>query len=317
MHLNQLPTRDEITAAHQRIKPYVHKTPMLSSKKLNELCRAQLFFKAEHLQKTGSFKVRGANNAVLLLSNTEKAKGVATHSSGNHAQALAHAAKQQGIAAYIVMPENAPKVKVEAVKGYGGIITFCEATLEARESTLEQVVKDTGSTFIPPYNSYDIIAGQASMMKELIEEVPGMDSAIIPIGGGGLISGSILAAKYFKPGLAIIGAEPAEADDAYRSWKKGEIIPVDKPNTIADGLKTSLGSLTFPIIMEGVKEIITVHEQEIVEAMRLIFIYLKQVVEPSAAVPLAALLKNKTHFKQQKVGLVLCGGNVDLEMLPF
>jgi len=316
MHLQKVPSKSEIVAAHQRIKGLVHQTPILSSKKLNSLLGAELFFKAENLQKSGSFKIRGASNAILLNLASLK-NGVATHSSGNHAQALALAAKNQGLAAHIVMPDNAPKVKVQAVEGYGAHITFCAPTLEAREATLKKVVHKTGSAFIPPYNSYDIIAGQASMMKELVEEIDSLDAAFIPIGGGGLISGSILSTKYFSPNTRVLGSEPKEADDAYQSWKKGEFVPSSNPDTIADGLKTSLGDLTYPIVMDGVSDIITVSEQEIVDAMKLIFTYLKQVIEPSAAVPLAALIKAKANFQGMKVGLVLCGGNVDLEKLRF
>jgi threonine dehydratase len=316
MHLQEVPSKSEIIAAHQRIRNFVHFTPVLTSQKLNKLFGVKMFFKAENLQKGGSFKIRGATNAILL--NKESLKnGVATHSSGNHAQALALAAKNQGLTAHIVMPENAPKVKVQAVEGYGAHITFCQPTLEARETTLKNIVNKTGATFIPPYNSYDIIAGQATMMKELVEEIDKLDAAFIPIGGGGLISGSILSTKYFSPNTTVIGAEPEQADDAYQSLKAGSFIPSKNPDTIADGLKTSLGDLTYPIIMKGVNDIITVSEQEIVDAMKLIFTYLKQVIEPSAAVPLAALIKEKANFQKKKVGLVLCGGNVDLEKLPF
>jgi len=317
MPQHQRPTKEEIIKAEQRIEGFVHETIILTSAKLNELAGAQLFFKAEHLQKGGSFKVRGATNAVQALSKDQIKNGVATHSSGNHAQALAIAAKTRNIPAYVVMPNNAPVVKVEAVKNYGAHIIFCVPTLAARETTLNEVVREKEAVFIPPYNHMDIIAGQATMMKQFTEQVPDMAAAFIPIGGGGLISGSLLAVHYFNSDVKIYGAEPKNADDAYQSWKANKLIPANNPDTIADGLKTSLGDLTFPIIAEGVEQIITVTETEIIEAMKLIFIYLKQVVEPSAAVPLAALLKEKANFRGMKVGLILCGGNVDLKKLPF
>ncbi|MFW5760475.1 MAG: pyridoxal-phosphate dependent enzyme, partial [Cyclobacteriaceae bacterium] len=287
-------------------------TPVITSGTINEIAGCQLYFKCENLQKVGAFKMRGATNAVLSLSDEQLQKGVATHSSGNHAQALALAAKLTGTKAYIVMPENAPQVKIAAVKGYGAEITFCEPSLQARESTLEKIVADTGATFIHPYNDPFIIAGQATAALELHEEVEDLDVLIAPVGGGGLLSGTALATHYLKPECKIIAAEPEGANDAWQSFQKGEIVPSTKPNTIADGLLTSLGSLTFPIIQKHVEEIITVDDGTITCAMQLIWERMKLVVEPSGAVPLAAILHQAQKFKQLKVGIIISGGNVDL-----
>lgn len=315
--MTQKPTAQEIIDAHERILPYIHYSPVLSSESLNELSGCEIFFKCENFQKVGAFKMRGAANAVALLSEEEKKRGVATHSSGNHAQALARAAKAYGIPAYIVMPETSPQVKVAAVKGYGAEVTFCAPNLQARESTLEAVVAKTGATFIHPYNDYRVITGQATCAKELLEQTDGLDVVMAPIGGGGLMSGTLLSCHYFAPNTQVIGAEPAGADDAYRSWQAGQLIPSENPKTIADGLLTSLGDKTFPIIQSHIKDIITVTEEEIIAAMRLIYERMKIVIEPSCSVPFAALLQQKEKFKGKKVGIILTGGNVDLGKLPF
>jgi threonine dehydratase len=265
----------------------------------------------------GAFKSRGAVNAVFSLSDEEAAKGVATHSSGNHAQALARAAALRNIPAYIVMPETAPKVKVAAVMGYGGTITFCKPTLQAREDTLKQIVRETGAIEIHPYDNLTVIAGQATAAKELIEEQPNLDLILCPVGGGGFLSGTALSAHFFSPETKVIACEPAGADDAYRSFYSGEFVPSIEPKTIADGLLTSLGKYTFPIIRKFVSDVVCVEEQEIIEAMRLIFERMKIVVEPSSAVPLAALLAQKLNVAGKKVGIMISGGNVDLNQLPF
>lgn len=314
--MNKLPTSEDILQAANRIASYAHKTPVLSSGSLNRIFDASLFFKCENFQKVGAFKFRGACNAVFSLSNEKAAKGVATHSSGNHAQALALAAKLRKIPVYIVMPSNAPQVKVNAVKGYGAEITFCEPTLQAREQTLNKVVERTGAYFIHPYNDYRIIAGQATAALEVLEEITDLDIIIAPVGGGGLLSGTALAAHYFKESVKVIGAEPAGADDAYRSLQENHVIPATDPNTIADGLLTSLGDKTFPIIRDYVDEIITVQERSIAMAMKHLWERMKVVVEPSAAVPLALLLESGVKFNGQRIGIILSGGNVDLNKLP-
>jgi threonine dehydratase len=275
------------------------------------MVRARLFFKCENFQKTGAFKFRGACNAVFLLSEEEASRGVVTHSSGNFAAALALAASKRGITARIVMPSNAPAVKVAAVKGYGGIITFCEPTLASRESMAAKVIEETGATFIHPYNDHRIIAGQGTAALELMEEIPDLDFLLAPVGGGGLLSGTAIAAKGLNPKIKVIGCEPKNADDAYRSMKAGRIIPSENPNTIADGLRTSLGDKTFPIIRDLVDEILLATEEEIITAMRHIFERMKIVAEPSAAVPLAVLLANQLDVAGKKVGVILSGGNMD------
>lgn len=310
-------TLKDIQKAHDRIRPHIHKTPVLSSQSLNEIAGCQLFFKCENLQKIGAFKIRGATNAVLSLSKEELAKGVATHSSGNHAQALALAAKNLGAKAFIVMPTSAPKVKKAAVIGYGAEVIDCEPTLEARESTLQKVIEKRGATFIPPYNDERIICGQATAAKELIEEIPNLDTIIAPVGGGGLISGTALSAHYFSPQTKVIGAEPEGAKDAYESFHSGELQPSVSPNTIADGLLTSLGEKTFEVIKEYVHDIQLANDEEIKAAMRLVWERMKIVIEPSSAVVLAIVLKNKSQFAGQRVGLIISGGNVDLGKLPF
>jgi len=314
--MTSVPTSEDILQAANRIDTYAHKTPVITSQSLNRRIQASLFFKCENFQKVGAFKFRGACNAVFSLSNEEAAKGVATHSSGNHAQALALAAKTRDIPAYIVMPSNAPQVKVNAVKGYGAEITFCEPTLQAREQTLNQVVERTGAYFIHPYNDYRIITGQATAALELLEEITDLDVIIAPVGGGGLLSGTALSAHYFTDGVKVIGAEPAGADDAFRSLQENHIIPSINPNTIADGLLTSLGDKTFPIVRDYVDQIIPVQERSIALAMKLLWEQLKVVVEPSAAVPLAVLLESGVKFSGQRIGIILSGGNLDLNKLP-
>lgn len=295
----------------------IHRTPVLRCSAIDELAGATLFFKCENFQKVGAFKMRGASSAALRLSSADRAKGLATHSSGNHAQAVALSAKLLGVPAYIVMPENAPAIKRAATQGYGAKVISCANTLEARESTLEQVVAETGATFIHPYNDYNVIAGQASCAKELLEDVDGLTAMLAPIGGGGLISGTALSARAFSPGTKVYGAEPEEVDDAYRSFKSGQLQFNTSINTIADGLRTNLGDKTFDIIQRELEAIFTVSEVEIVQAMRLIWERMKIIIEPSCAVPLAALLRKRSLFEGQRVGIVLTGGNVDLSQLPF
>ena len=315
------PDLRDVKATHQRIAHYINKTPVLTCTSLDGMVGARLFFKCENFQKTGAFKFRGACNAVFLLSDEEASRGGVTHSSGNFAAALALAARERGITARIVMPSNAPEVKVAAVKGYGGIITFCEPTLASRESTAAKVIEETGATFIHPYNDYRIIAGQGTAALELVEEIPDLDFLLAPVGGGGLLSGTAIAAKGLNPKIKVIGCEPKNADDAYRSLKAGRIIPSENPNTIADGLRTSLGDKTFPIIRNLVDEILLATEEEIITAMRHIFERMKIVVEPSAALPLAVLLSHQLNVKNNRVGVIISGGNVDFskffgEMLP-
>ena len=307
----------DIHQAHERIKPYIHSTPVLTCESLNQQVNAQVFLKCENLQKVGAFKFRGACNAVYSLSEEEAAKGVVTHSSGNHAQALALAAKMRGIPAYIVMPNNAPQVKKNAVAGYGGQITFCEPTLEARESTMEKIRLDTGATVVHPYNDERVIAGQGTTALELLEEIPDLDVIITPVGGGGLLSGTSIAATETKSGIRVIAGEPENANDAYRSMQAGKIIPSLNPKTIADGLLTSLGQLTYPIIRERVEQIVTVSEQGIVDSMRFVWERAKIVIEPSAAVAVGVLWEKKIDLSGLKVGVILSGGNVDLGKLPW
>ncbi|KPK99892.1 MAG: serine dehydratase [candidate division Zixibacteria bacterium SM23_73_3] len=309
--MHKQPDLQDIRSAHQRIRPYILKTPVLTCTALNRMVGAKLFFKCENFQKGGAFKFRGACNAIFSLSDEEASHGVVTHSSGNHAAALALAASKRGIAARIVMPSTAPPIKIAAVKGYGGIITFCEPSQESREHTAEKIVKESGAILIHSYNDYRIIAGQGSSALELLEEIQDLDFILAPLGGGGLLSGTAVAAKGLNPKIKVIGCEPKNADDAYRSIKAGHIIPSDYPNTIADGLRTSLGDKTFPIIRDLVDEILLATEEEIITAMRHIFERMKIVAEPSAAVPLAVLLSNQLDVAGKKVGVILSGGNVD------
>ena len=305
-------TKETIVQAHERIKPYIQHTPVLTSESLNEIAGCSLFFKCENFQKVGAFKARGAMNAALSLPKDQLQKGIATHSSGNHAQAIARAARILGVKSYIVMPRTAPEIKKRGVRGYGGEIFECEPNLASRESTLAAEIRKTGATEIHPFNNYEVITGQATAAKELIEEISSLDFIVAPVGGGGLLSGTALAAKYFSPQTIVIAGEPAGSDDAYRSMQSGKIEEAQS-NTIADGLLTKLGDKTFPIIQQNVKEIITVTDEEIIAAMRLIWERLKIIVETSCAVPFAAVLKDKTKFTGKRVGIILTGGNVDLE----
>jgi threonine dehydratase len=311
------PAFEDILKAQNTIRSWVHRTPVWTCRSLDEMCGASLFFKCENLQKCGAFKIRGACHAVFSLSEREAEKGVATHSSGNHAAALALAARWRGVAAYVVMPENASAVKREAVQGYGAEISFCKPTLEAREEGLRQVRSRTGAAFIHPYNDGRVIAGQGTAALELIEDVPDLDVIMAPVGGGGLLSGTAIAVSSALRRAFVVGAEPQEADDAFRSLKAGHIIPADNPQTVADGLRTSLGDLTFPIIQRLVKDIVTVSEAGIVRGMRTLWERMKLVVEPSAAVPLGALLSGRINLEGKRVGILLSGGNVDLEKLPW
>ncbi|MDW8020339.1 MAG: pyridoxal-phosphate dependent enzyme [Chloroherpetonaceae bacterium] len=310
-------TLAHIQEAAQRIARYVHRTPVLTSQSLNAIVGAQIFFKCENFQKVGAFKFRGACNAVFSLSPDEVQRGVATHSSGNHAAALALAAKLRGTVATIVMPKTAPAIKKAAVASYGGRIIFCEPTLAARESTLAAEVAQSGATVIHPYNDERVIAGQGTAALELLEEVPNLDAVLTPVGGGGLLSGTAIAVTARSPKTKVFGVEPEGADDAYRSFKTGYIQPSLQPKTIADGLLTSLGDKTFPIIQEKVSDIVTVSEEGIVSAMRLIWERMKIIVEPSCAVPFAALLERRLDLSGKRVGIILSGGNVDLDKLPW
>lgn len=304
-------TQQTITEAHNRIKPFIHQTPVLTSTSLDEMAGCMLFFKSENFQKVGAFKSRGAMNAVLSLTREQRARGVATHSSGNHAQALARAAKIMGTKAYIVMPRTSPEIKKQGVKGYGGEIFECEPNLRSREETLLRVVEEKGAFVIHPFNNYEVIAGQATAALEFLQEINYLDFIVVPVGGGGLLAGTGLSAKFFFPQTTVIGAEPEGADDAYRSLESGMIEP-SQADTVADGLLTNLGTKTFPLIQETVKKIITVSDVEIISGMRLIWERLKIIVEPSAAVPFAAVLKAKDQFRNKNVGIILSGGNVDL-----
>jgi threonine dehydratase len=311
------PTLHDIRQAAERIKPYAHRTPVLTNASLDQKVGARVFLKCENLQKVGAFKFRGACNAVYSLTDEEAARGVCTHSSGNHAQALALAAGMRGIPAYIVMPDNAPAVKKNAVAGYGGVITFCEPTLEARESTMEKIRSETGATVVHPYNDRRVISGQGTAALELLEDVPGLDVIIAPVGGGGLLSGTAIAATELKRGIRVIAGEPEMADDAFRSLQAGRIIPSVHPRTIADGLLTSLGTLTFPIIQQRVEQIVTVSETGIIETMKYIWERAKIIIEPSSAVAVGVLWEKKIDLSGLKVGVILSGGNVDLEKLPW
>jgi threonine dehydratase len=314
---NNIPTFDDINRAVKRIQPHIHRTPVLTSSSINNILNAEIYFKCENFQKVGAFKMRGASNAVFSLSDKIAKKGVATHSSGNHAAALALAARRRNIKAYIVMPRTAPEIKKQAVQEYGAQIIFCEPTLKSREETLEKLVEQTGAVFIHPYNNHKIIAGQATAALELYEDFGGFDYLIAPVGGGGLLSGTALVSFYLSNGTQVVGAEPKAADDACRSLKEGRIMPSVNPQTIADGLRTSLGSLTFPIIYKYVYKILTTNEDNIIRAMRLIWERMKIIVEPSSAVALAVLLEHGTFAKGKKIGIIISGGNVDLQKLPW
>lgn len=312
-----LPTYNDVVRAHEIIKKFAHRTPILTSQSVNAILGAECYLKCENFQKVGAFKFRGATNAVQSLTEDLALKGVATHSSGNHAAALALAAKNRGIDAHVVMPSNAPEIKKKAVKGYGAKITFCEPTLQAREDTLKEVIAETGATEIHPYNNFSVIAGQGTAAKELLEDSSSFDFVLCPVGGGGLLAGTSLTVKSLSPNTKLIACEPLGADDAFKSFYGDKIVPSIHPNTIADGLLTSLGELNYPIIKAKVDEVVTVSEKAIVEAMRLVWERMKIIIEPSSAVPLAAILEKKIDVEGKKVGIILSGGNVDLEKLPF
>jgi threonine dehydratase len=312
-----IPTLDDMKTAHTRITPYIHRTPVLSSQFLNELTGAELFFKCENFQKAGAFKVRGACNAVFGLPDHMLAKGVATHSSGNHALSLSYAAGRRGIPCHVVMPRTAPQAKKDAVHGYGGIITECEPSTSSREEVFAKVKAETGAEFVHPYNDPRVIAGQATCSAELIGQVEGLDAVVAPIGGGGMISGTCLTLSNLAPSIKIYAAEPLNADDAARSFRAGHIIADDAPNTVADGLKVPLKDLTWHFVQNHVTDILTATEDEIIDAMKLIWKRMKIVMEPSSAVPLATILKNPEIFANKKVGIIITGGNVDLDALPW
>ncbi|GAB3170856.1 threonine ammonia-lyase [Telluribacter humicola] len=312
------PSQAIIEQTHELIRHYIHRTPVFTNSTINQQCGVEVYFKCENFQKIGAFKARGGINAVLSLQESERTNGITTHSSGNHAQAIAYAARQVGAKAYIVMPDNSPKVKINAVLGYGAEITFCPNTPEDREAAVQKIVAHTGATFIHPFNDYRVIAGQATAAKELLEQVEDtLDVLMAPVGGGGLLSGTALSAHYFSPTTEVIAGEPEGAADAILSFKSGQIERAPFVKTIADGLLTPLGDKTLAIIREHVKEILIVSDEEIVAAMRLLWERMKIVVEPSGAVPFAALMKHKDLFAGKKVGIVLTGGNVDLGKLPF
>jgi threonine dehydratase len=305
-------TKDNIEIAHQRIQPFIHLTPVLTNASINDIAETELYFKCENLQKIGAFKIRGGMNAALSLSAEKLSNGLATHSSGNHAQAIAYAAKALGVRAFIVMPSNSPAVKVNAVKGYGAEITFCEPNQAARESTVQNIIAETGAAFIHPYDDDRVITGQATCAKEFIEEVPGLNVIIAPVGGGGLLSGTSLAAHFMNPDMEVFAGEPEGAADAILSFQSGKVEKAPYVKTIADGLLTTLSEQTLSIIQKHVKNIFTVSDDEIKAALKLVYERMKIVVEPSAVVPLAVVLKNKALFKGKKTGIIFSGGNVDL-----
>ncbi len=312
-----IPTFDDVLTAHDRIRPYIHRTPVLTSSYINALAGAELHFKCENFQKAGAFKARGASNAVFSLTNAQAARGVATHSSGNHGLCLSYAAGRRGIACTVVMPRTAPQAKKDAVAGYGGRVVECEPSTSSREAVFAEVVARTGAEFVHPYNDPRVIAGQATSSRELLEQVLGLDAVIAPIGGGGMVSGTCLTLSTVAPGIRIYAAEPSQADDAYRSFKAGHIIADDAPETVADGLKVPLKDLTWHFVQRHVSDILTVSEAEIIEAMKLIWKRMKIVIEPSSAVPVAAILKHPEVFRGKRVGVIITGGNVDLDKLPW
>ena len=311
------PSLDDIQVAARRIAPFIHRTPVMTCASLDALCGARLYFKCENLQKTGSFKIRGATNAILQLTPAEAARGVVTQSSGNHAAAVARAASARGIAAHIVMPKNAPAVKCRAVEGYGGVITFCEPKVEAREAACRRLLEETKGVLVHPYNDRRVIAGQGTASLELLEDVPELDVLLVPVSGGGLLGGNAIAATSLRSSVRVVGCEPANADDAYRSLKSGHLEKNETAETMADGLRANLCELTFGILRERVDEIVRVTEQEIVEAMRLVWERMKLLIEPSAAVALAPALARSIRADGKRVGVLLSGGNVDLSALPF
>ncbi len=312
-----IPTYEDVIAAHARIEPYIHRTPVLTSSYFNELTGAQLFFKCENFQKAGAFKVRGACNAVFGLDDETAKKGVATHSSGNHALSLSYAAGRRGIPVTVVMPRTAPDAKKAAVRGYGGTVVECEPSTSSREAVFAEVVAASGAEFVHPYNDPRVIAGQATCSKELVEDIPGLDAVVAPIGGGGMISGSCLTLSNISTDTKIYAAEPLNADDACRSFKAGHIIADDAPETVADGLKVPLKELTWHFVSNHVEDILLATEQEIIDAMYLTWQRMKIVIEPSCAVPLAVILKNRAVFEGKRVGVIITGGNVDLNKLPW
>jgi threonine dehydratase len=312
-----LPDLTDIRAAHERIKPFIHNTPVMSSQQLNKLFGCEMYFKCENFQKAGAFKFRGATNAVLSLSDKEKKRGVVTHSSGNHAAALSLAARINGVKARIVMPENAPGVKKNAVAGYGAEITFCKPTLQSREETTRIIMEKTGAALVHPYNNFNVICGQGTAALELLSEKSDLEIVIAPIGGGGLMSGTSTTAKGLSNKIEVIGAEPLKANDAYISFTTGQLTPSVNPLTIADGLLTSLSELTFTIIRKNVDRIFTAKEESIIECMKLIWERMKIIIEPSSATALAIVKENHEEFKGRKVGIIISGGNVDFSKLPF
>jgi len=315
--LERIPTRQDIVETYEAIQDMIHFTPVMTSQSLDAMTGTELFFKCENFQKIGAFKMRGASSAAVRLTDSQLEKGLATHSSGNHAQAVARAARLLGVPAYIVMPENAPAIKKAATEGYGAKIIPCASTIEARETTLEEVIEQTGATFIHPYDNYDVIAGQATCAFELLQDVEELDVIMAPVGGGGLISGTAVSTRYWSPSTKVIAAEPERVNDAWRSFQSGKIERNERIDTIADGLRTNLGVRNFDIIRKHVDDIITVPEEAIVEAMQLVWERMKIIIEPSCAVPVAVVLQNRERFAGEKIGIILTGGNVDLRNLPF
>ena len=312
-----MPSKHDLLDAFNRITSHIHRTPIMTSRYINDLCQAEVFFKCENFQRGGSYKLRGALNATLSLSDNQIAKGIGTHSSGNFAQAVALAANIVSTRAYVVMPENAPDIKRKATLGYGAELTLCAPTIQAREMALTQIVASHGISPLHPSNDIPVIIGQGTCAYELLQDMPDLEYIIAPVGGGGVSAGSIIAAQHFSDRAKVIGAEPTNADDAYRSLQAGKILPSEHPDTIADGLRTQLGSHNFPIIAKYIDQIILVDEDEIISAMLLVWQRMKIIIEPSSATTLAAVIKNKSLFKHQKVGLIITGGNVDLFNLPF
>ncbi|NOU16524.1 MAG: pyridoxal-phosphate dependent enzyme [Bacteroidales bacterium] len=313
----QTPSIENVVKAYEIVKKYANRTPIHQSHSVNSILNTNLFLKCENFQKVGAFKFRGASNAVFSLSDEEAKFGVTTHSSGNHAAALALAASMRGIPSFIVMPENAPSIKKKAVEGYGAKITFCKPTQKEREDTQARIQKETGAAFIHPYNNFNVICGQGTASLELLEEFPNLDIVIAPVGGGGLLSGTLTYVKGFNPNIKVYGAEPINADDAFRSLRDKTIYPSVSPNTIADGLLTSLCELTYEIISKKCDGILTVSESGIVDAMRLVWERMKIIIEPSSAVPIAAIMEHPQYFTGKRVGVIISGGNVDLDGLPF
>ena len=309
--------KEDIIESHSRISKWIHRTPILQSSSINKIAGAEIYFKCENFQKIGEFKMRGALNAVMSTKKQNLKKGFVTHSSGNHAQAVALSSNIANTKAYIVMPKGPPKMKIKAVRGYGAEVTLCENNEDSRVRTCNKIIKETGANFIHPFDNDDVILGQSTCAKEIYEELPDLDYIISPVGGGGLASGTILSTKFFSENTKVVLAEPQKANDAYESFINKRLIPVSNPNTIADGLKTSLSEKTFKIILDGTDQIVTIEEEELVNSMKLIWERLKIVCEPSCSLPLAAVLKNKKKFKGKKIGLILTGGNVDVNNLPF